>query len=95
MFKSNRLGVLANLCLAFLISLAASASLHLYKLFPIPILFPDLAIFSLGIVWYFVYFCWQLILNLFEFRIFPEKKRQSVDMKDLKIRPRKDVTDSL
>ena len=95
MFKSNRLGILANLTLAFLVSLAASVSLHLYKLFPIPVLFPIVGIFSLVIIWYFVYFCLQFILNLFEFRILPEKQRHSVDTSNMSLRPRKDVTDSL
>ena len=94
MFKSNRLGVIANLCLAFLASVAASFSLYTYKLFPIPVLFPIVAIFSLVIVWYFVYFIWQFILNLFEFRILPEKQRHCVDTSNMSLRPRKDVTDS-
>ena len=89
MFKSNRLGVIVNFLLAIAVSAAQYLTLIISKVF-IPI-----AILSLPLAYYFIYAMWQMILNFFQFRILPEKQRHDVDTRDMKIRPRKDVTDSL
>lgn len=89
MFKSNRLGVIVNFLLAIAVSAAQYLTLIISKVF-IPIV-----ILSLPLAYYFIYAMWQMILNFFQFRISPEKQRHDVDTRDMKIRPRKDVTDSL
>ena len=89
MFKSNRLGVIVNFLLAIAVSAAQYLTLIISKVF-IPIV-----ILSLPLAYYFIYAMCQMILNFFQFRILPEKQRRSVDIRGMKIRPRKDVTDSL
>lgn len=89
MFKSNRLGVIVNFLLAIAVSAAQYLTLIISKVF-IPII-----ILSLPLAYYFIYAMWQMILNFFQFRILPEKQRHDLDTRDMKLRPSKDVTDSL
>ena len=89
MFKSNRLGVIVNFLLAIAVSAAQYLTLIISKVF-IPIV-----ILSLPLAYYFVYAMFQMILNFFQFRILPERQRHNMDTRGMKIRPRKDVTNSL
>lgn len=89
MLKSNRLGVIVNLLLAVAVSVAQYLTLIISKVF-IPIV-----ILSLPLAYYFIYAMWQMILNFFQFRILREKQRHDIDTSNMKLRPRKDVTDSL
>ena len=89
MFKSNRLGVIVNFLLAIAVSAAQYLTLIISKVF-IPIV-----ILSLPLAYYFVYAMLQMTLNFFQFRILPEKQRHNIDTSNMKLRPRKDVADSL
>ena len=89
MFKSNRLGVIVN----FLLAIAASALQYLTLI--ISKFFIPIVILSLPLAYYFIYAMWQIVLNFFQFRILLEKHRNDVDTSNMKLRPRKDVTDSL
>jgi len=89
MFKSNRLGVIVNFLLAIAVSAVQYLTLIVSKVF-IPIV-----ILSLPLAYYFAYAMLQMTLNFFQFRILPEKQRHNMDTRGMKIRPRKDVTNSL
>ena len=75
--------------LAIAVSAAQYLTLIISKVF-IPIV-----ILSLPLAYYFIYAMCQMILNFFQFRILPEKQRHDIDASDMRLRPRKDVTNSL
>lgn len=89
MLKSNRLGVIVNLLLAIAVSALQYLTLIISKFF-IPIV-----ILSLPLAYYFVYAMWQMVLDFFQFRILPDKQSYSVDTRNMRIKSRKDVTNSL
>lgn len=88
MFKSNRLGLIANLIYSIGIVFVMNFTIFLSKFFPL------IVIFSLPVGYYFVYFAVQVIISCLTMRLFPEKDDTNLDLRSSN-RPRKDVTDSL
>ena len=88
MFKYNRLGLIVNLICAIGIVFVMHFTIFLSKFLPL------IAIFSLPVGYYFVYFAVQVIISCLTMRIFREKDEEKTDLRSSN-RTRKDVTDSL
>ena len=89
MFKSNRLGLILNLICTIGIEVVMNVTILISKFFPL------IAIISLPLSFYFIYFAIQIIVSILTMKILPAKDEEKVDLRDSYIRSRKDVTDSL
>lgn len=89
MFKSNRLGLIVNLICTIGIVVVMNVTILISKFFPL------IAIISLPLSFYFIYFAVQMIVSILTMKISPAKDDEKVDLRDSYIRVRKDVTDSL
>ena len=89
MFKSNRLGLILNLICTIVIVVVMNVTILISKFFPL------IAILSLPLSFYFIYFAVQMIVSILTMKFFREKNVEKVDLRDSYIRSRKDVTDSL
>lgn len=89
MFKSNRLGLILNLICTIGIVVVMNVTILISKFFPL------IAIISLPLSFYFIYFAVQMIVSILTMKILSAKDEEKVDLRDSYIRSRKDVTDSL
>lgn len=89
MFKSNRLGFILNLICMFGISVVIHVTILVSKFLPL------IAIISLPLSFYFIYFAVQVIISCLTMKFFREKNVEKVDLSSTYLRARKDVTDSL
>lgn len=89
MFKSNRLGLILNLICTIGIVVVMNVTILISNFFPL------IAIISLPLSFYFIYFAVQMIVSILTMRILPAKDEEKVDIRNSYIRSRKDVTDSL
>lgn len=89
MFTSNRQGLILNLIFTIGIVVVMNVTILISKFFPL------IAIISLSLSYYFVYFAVQVIISILTMRILPAKDEEKVEIRNSYLRPRKDVTDSL
>ena len=89
MFKSNRLRLILNLICTIGIVVVMNVTILISKFFPL------IAIISLPLSFYFIYFAVQMIVSILTMKILPAKDDEKVDLRGSYLRSRKDVTDSL